>query len=448
MAKAQTRFSCQSCGATYPRWVGKCEACGEWNTVVEEVITGSQLSAKSVKAAKAQDTQRLDTNFADEPRLSLGSAELDRVLGGGLVKDAAILIGGDPGIGKSTLLLQATAYAATAGHKVLYFSGEESPSQIQSRARRMGLDKSPVHLVATSSLETILATLGTTQPALTIIDSIQTVFSEKLDAAPGTVSQVRLTAHEVIQHCKRVGSAVIFVGHVTKDGQIAGPRIIEHMVDTVLYFEGERGHSFRVLRAFKNRFGATNEIGVFDMTGEGLKDVANPSALFLAERPQNAAGSVILAAVEGTRPVLVEVQALVSQSALAQPRRTCLGLDPNRVAMIAAILDKHAGFTFGAHDIFLNVTGGLKVTEPAADLAIAAALLSSLLNRPVAMDKVVFGELGLTGEVRSVPQQEARLKEAAKLGFNQAVMPQHKGGKAPLSTLTVGRLDDLVQQVF
>lgn len=448
MAKTQTRFTCQGCGANYPRWVGKCEACGQWNSVAEEIITGSQLSAKSVKAAKSQHTQRLSGTFTDEPRLSLGSDELNRVLGGGLVHDSAVLIGGDPGIGKSTLLLQATAHAASAGSKVLYFSGEESPSQIQSRARRMGLDKASVELVATSSLETILATLTAEVPKLTIIDSIQTVFSEKLEAAPGTVSQVRLTAHEVIQHCKRMGSAVIFVGHVTKDGQIAGPRIIEHMVDTVLYFEGERGHSFRVLRAFKNRFGATNEIGVFDMTGEGLKDVANPSALFLEERPHDAPGSVILAAIEGTRPVLVEVQALVSQSALAQPRRTCLGLDPNRVAMIAAILDKQAGFTFGAHDIFLNVTGGLKVIEPAADLAIAAALLSSLLNRPVAMDKVVFGELGLTGEVRSVPQQEARLKEAAKLGFTQAVMPKHKGGKAPLTTTVIGRLDDLVQQVF
>ena len=361
---------------------------------------------------------------------------------------SAVLIGGDPGIGKSTLLLQATA-ALSRATPVLYFSGEESAAQIQMRASRLNVKDADVRLATTGHLETILATIESTRPGVVVIDSIQTVFSDRTESAPGTVSQVRLAAHELISQAKKTGASVIFVGHVTKDGQIAGPRVLEHMVDTVMYFEGDRGQMFRILRAFKNRFGATNEIGVFEMTDKGLGDVTNPSALFLAERPQNAPGSAVLAAMEGTRPVLIEVQALVSKSALAQPRRTTLGVDANRLAMIAAVLDKHAGFTFGSHDVFVNVTGGLKIAEPAADLAIAAALVSSLLNRPLDAQRIYFGELGLAGEVRSVSQTGARLREAAKLGFSAALTPPLGKTESAqgMNIAPLKKLSDLVQHL-
>jgi len=447
MAKAKTRYVCQDCGTDYPRWVGKCDACNAWNTIVEEAPVASVTRIGHTKG-KAAETVSLQAQMKEYARWTTGSEELDRVLGGGMVQGSAILIGGDPGIGKSTLLLQASA-AVSKQVPVLYVSGEESAQQIQMRAKRLGLDQAPMKLATTGQIESILATIAQERPGLVILDSIQTLYSDKSESAPGTVSQVRLAAHELIQVAKQTHTTIIFVGHVTKDGQLAGPRVLEHMVDTVLYFEGERGHSFRILRAFKNRFGATNEIGVFEMQSVGLEDVTNPSALFLSERPEGAAGSAVLAAVEGTRPVLMEIQALVSQSQLAQPRRTTLGVDGNRVAMIAAVLDKHCGFPFGNHDIFLNVTGGLKVTEPGADLAIAAALVSSLLEKPIDPQTVVLGEVGLAGEVRSVSQLELRIKEAAKLGFTKALTPP-LGKTTPkgMQVLSLKRLDELTTGLF
>lgn len=450
MAKPKPRFVCQECGTEHPRWTGRCEGCGAWNSVVEEApLALSPALARSSGKAKSAELVSLAGVIDNAPRVGSGSAEFDRVLGGGFVPGSALLLGGDPGIGKSTLLLQAAAHVAPQ-LPVLYFSGEESAAQIQMRARRMGLDKAPLQLATTGNLETMIATLNTERPGFVIVDSIQTVHSDKTESAPGTVSQVRFAAHELTQAAKRSGAIVVFVGHVTKDGQIAGPRLLEHMVDTVMYFEGERGHPFRVLRAFKNRFGATNEIGVFEMVESGLRQVDNPSALFLSERPAEAPGSVVMAAIEGTRPVLIEVQALVSRSALAQPRRTTLGVDPNRLAMIAAVLDKHAGFTFGGHDIFLNITGGLRVTEPAADLAIAAALVSSLLERPIPAGKVIAGEVGLAGEVRSVSQLEPRLREAEKLGFTEAIVPPlaKSGRKGSLTLHPLKKLDDLAEVLF
>ena len=448
MAKVKATYTCQECGSSYPRWMGKCENCGAWNSITEEVTAASPMGI-SRKGSKALSPVSLTAQLKDAPRMQTGSTELDRVLGSGLVPGSAILLGGDPGIGKSTLLLQAAA-RLTKQTRVLYFSGEESANQIQMRARRMDVADADVGLVTSGHLETVLATMEREKPGLVIIDSIQTIFSDRTDSAPGTVSQVRLAAHELISAAKSSGASVIFVGHVTKDGQIAGPRVLEHMVDTVLYFEGDRGNTFRILRAFKNRFGATNEIGVFDMQQKGLVDVTNPSALFLAERPENAAGSAVIAAIEGTRPVLIEVQSLVSASSLAQPRRTTLGVDNNRLAMILAVLDKHAGFSFGDHDVFVNVTGGMRIHEPAADLAIAAALISSLVDRPLPQSRVLMGELGLSGEIRSVSQTQLRLKEAEKLGFSSAMTPplakDVKAGKLNVSALK--KLDDLVQNLF
>ncbi|MBI1363045.1 MAG: DNA repair protein RadA [Proteobacteria bacterium] len=447
MAKLKTRYVCQECGADYPRWAGKCDACGAWNSIVEEAPVASVTRLGATKG-HAAETVSLQAHLPEEPRWHTGSEELDRVLGGGMVRGSAILIGGDPGIGKSTLLLQSSAFVGKTV-PVLYVSGEESAQQIQMRAKRLGLADTPMKLATTGQIEAILATIAQEKPGLVILDSIQTLFSEKSESAPGTVSQVRLAAHELIQVAKRTNTTIIFVGHVTKEGQIAGPRVLEHMVDTVLYFEGERGHTFRILRAFKNRFGATNEIGVFEMQSEGLRDVTNPSALFLSERPEGAAGSAVLAALEGTRPVLMEVQALVSQSQLAQPRRTTLGVDGNRVAMIAAVLEKHCGFPFGRHDIFLNITGGLKVTEPGADLAIAAALVSSLLERPIDPHTVILGEVGLAGEVRTVSQLDMRVKEAAKLGFTKALTPP-AGKTIPkgMRVSSLKRLDELTAGLF
>jgi len=440
MAKLKTSYACSGCGAVYPRWQGKCSACNEWNTIEEDVVASTPSAQLGAKASKAK-ASKVTSLFATEkqaPRIHTGMAELDRVLGGGLVPGSAILIGGDPGIGKSTILLQLSANLA-ANHKVLYMSGEESHFQIQMRAKRLGVEEAPIQLSNLAVLETALATIRQEKPTLVIIDSIQTMYAEALESAPGTVSQVRLAAHELTQAAKQSGSIVIFVGHVTKDGNIAGPRVLEHMVDTVLYFEGDRGHAFRLLRSFKNRFGATNEIGVFDMTETGLQEVTNPSALFLSERPDDATGSAILAAMNGTRPVLMEVQALVSATTLAQPRRTTLGVDPARVAMIAAVLDKHAGYTFSNHDIFLNVTGGMKVNEPAADMAIAAALVSSLMNKVIPHDTLVLGELGLSGEIRNVNNMQQRLKEAEKLGFKKVLSPP-LGKDIKKGKLTLNRL--------
>ena len=388
----------------------------------------------------------LASQEAPLPRTNSGIDELDRVLGGGLVPASAILVGGDPGIGKSTLLLQAAARFAEAGLKVLYISGEEASAQVRMRAQRLGLGSAHVQLGADTNLRNILTTMDTEKPDLVIIDSIQTMWADTVDSAPGSVSQVRSAAHELTTFAKRKGASVVLVGHVTKEGQIAGPRVVEHMVDTVLYFEGERGHQFRILRAVKNRFGASDEIGVFEMSGRGLEEVKNPSALFLSDRENTAPGAAVFAGIEGTRPVLVEFQALVAPSPLSQPRRTVVGWDSSRLSMILAVLEARAGIAFSGLDVYLNVAGGIRVNEPAADLAVAAALLSARENTPLAENCVVFGELSLSGALRAVAQKENRLKEAQKLGFTQAIGPV--GGKqAQVNGIELAQMSDIASFV-
>ncbi|MCU0902354.1 MAG: DNA repair protein RadA [Tabrizicola sp.] len=434
-------FTCTVCGAAYRKWAGKCDACGGWNTIVEEapLSTGPKSLGAKGRAIPLSD---LATEEPAPPRASSGIDELDRVLGGGLVPASAILVGGDPGIGKSTLLLQAAASFARKGLKCLYISGEEASAQVRMRAQRLGLTDATVQLGAETNLRDILTTLDAERPALAIIDSIQTMWLDSVEAAPGSVSQVRAAAHELVTFAKRRGVAIILVGHVTKDGQIAGPRVVEHMVDTVLYFEGERGHQFRILRAVKNRFGPADEIGVFEMTGMGLAEVANPSALFLANRDQPAPGSAVFAGIEGTRPVLTEIQALVAPSTLASPRRTVVGLDSGRVSTILAVLEARCGIPFAGLDVFLNVAGGLRVSEPAADLAVAGALLSAREDVAIPPDMVLFGEISLSGALRPVGQTENRLKEASKLGFSQATVPTHSKTEGAAG-MTVRQMPDL-----
>ncbi|WGT50908.1 DNA repair protein RadA [Thioclava nitratireducens] len=444
MAKQSAIFRCAECGATHAKWSGRCDACGAWNSIHEEAPI-STTSGSGMKGAKGKviPLTALDTKETPPARVKSGMEELDRVLGGGLVAASAVLVGGDPGIGKSTLLLQATASFARKGVKALYISGEEAASQVRMRAQRLGLADAPVGLGAETSLRDILTTLEAERPDLVIIDSIQTMWSDNVDSAPGSVSQLRAAAHELVSFAKKRGTAVILVGHVTKEGQIAGPRVIEHMVDTVLYFEGERGHQFRILRAVKNRFGPASEIGVFEMTGAGLAEVANPSALFLSERGQPAPGSAVFAGIEGTRPVLTEIQALVAPSTLASPRRTVVGLDSGRISTILAVLESRCGIPFAGLDVFLNVAGGMRVVEPAADLAAAAALLSAREDVALPADMVIFGEISLSGALRPVGQAENRLKEAAKLGFSQAIAPS--GTKAEGSSgMSLRKLGDLV----
>ncbi len=428
MAKSKT-FVCSACGASSNKWSGRCEGCGEWNTISEAVPLSSGPASKSLGARRGSAVPLTDLSVEESPppRAASGLGELDRVLGGGLVPASAVLVGGDPGIGKSTLLLQAAAAFARKGLKTIYVSGEEASAQVRMRARRLDLADAPVRLAAETNLRNILTMLEEERPQLVIIDSIQTMWADNVDSAPGSVSQVRATAHELTTFAKRHGVSVIMVGHVTKDGQIAGPRVVEHMVDTVLYFEGERGHQFRILRAVKNRFGPADEIGVFEMTGAGLAEVTNPSALFLSERGQPSAGSVVFAGIEGTRPVLVEFQALVAPSSLSQPRRTVVGWDGGRLAMILAVLESRCGIPFAGLDVYLNVAGGMKIGEPAADLAVAAALLSAREDAPLPPETVVFGEISLSGALRPAPQTENRLKEARKLGFTAAIAPA--GGK-------------------
>ncbi|MGD9918925.1 MAG: DNA repair protein RadA [Paenirhodobacter sp.] len=425
MAKASAQFTCTECGAVHRKWSGRCDACGAWNSIVEEAPLSAGPSGKTLGGAKGKRIAltTLATEEAPPPRTLCGMAEFDRVLGGGLVPASAILVGGDPGIGKSTLLLQAVAAFATKGLKCLYISGEEASAQVRMRAQRLGLAQAPVGLGAETNLRDILTTLEVERPDLVVIDSIQTVWADTVEAAPGSVSQVRAAAHELVSFAKSRGVSVVIVGHVTKEGQIAGPRVVEHMVDTVLYFEGERGHQFRILRAVKNRFGPASEIGVFEMTGGGLAEVANPSALFLSERGQPAPGSAVFAGIEGTRPVLTEIQALVAPSSLASPRRTVVGLDSGRVSTILAVLESRCGIPFTGLDVFLNVAGGMKVLEPAADLALAAALLSAREDVALPPELVIFGEISLSAALRPVGQAENRLKEAAKLGFSQAIAP-------------------------
>ena len=456
MAKTTTTFTCSACGASSTKWSGRCDGCGDWNTISED--TGLSTSGPSGKSSKSIGARRgstieltdLATEEAPPPRTHSGMNELDRVLGGGLVPSSAILVGGDPGIGKSTLLLQAAAQFANAGLKTIYVSGEEANAQVRMRAKRLGLADAPVKLAAETNLRNILTTLEVEKPQLVIIDSIQTMWSDTVDSAPGSVSQVRSAAHELTTFAKRNGISVVLVGHVTKDGQIAGPRVVEHMVDTVLYFEGERGHQFRILRAVKNRFGPSDEIGVFEMTGRGLSQVTNPSALFLSERGEPSPGSVVFAGVEGTRPVLVELQALVAPSPHSQPRRTVVGWDGGRLAMILAVLESRCGIPFTGLDVYLNVAGGMKISEPAADLAVAAALVSAREDSALPEGAVVFGEISLSGALRPAPQTENRLKEAQKLGFTSAIAPT--GGKTidvnGISLNQMGDLTAFVGEVF
>jgi DNA repair protein RadA/Sms len=429
MAKASKTFSCTACGASFNKWSGRCDGCGEWNSIVEDKGISAGPPSKSLGAKRGSTVVLSDlaTRETPPPRSMSGIAELDRVLGGGLVAASAILVGGDPGIGKSTLLLQAAAHFAQKGLKTLYVSGEEASAQVRMRAQRLGLDQAPVKLAAETNLRDILTTLEAERPDLVIIDSIQTMWADNVESAPGSVSQVRAAAHELTAFAKRRGLSVILVGHVTKEGQIAGPRVVEHMVDTVLYFEGERGHQFRILRSVKNRFGPADEIGVFEMTGRGLAEVSNPSALFLSERGAPSPGSVVFAGIEGTRPVLVELQALVAPSPHSQARRTVVGWDGGRLAMILAVLEARCGIPFAGLDVYLNVAGGMKVSEPAADLAVAAALLSAREDVALPAETVVFGEISLSGALRPATQTENRLKEAQKLGFTSAIAPA--GGK-------------------
>ncbi len=466
MAKNQKTYVCQSCGAVSSKWVGRCESCGEWNSYQEEAGT-SETAPKGLGGVSGRKKGRhiefsalkSEGEARPYPRYISGIREFDRVCGGGLVPGSATLIGGDPGIGKSTLLLQAVCKLAQGQARCLYVSGEESVDQVRMRAQRLGLADAPVELASATNVRDIVTTVEDMRgsekgiPSLLIIDSIQTMFIDTVESAPGTVTQVRTSAQEIIRMAKSRGLAVIFVGHVTKDGQIAGPRVLEHMVDTVLYFEGDRSHHFRILRAVKNRFGPTDEIGVFEMAHEGLVEVENPSALFLSQRNENVAGSTVLAGLEGTRPLLVEVQALVAPSSLSSPRRAVLGWDPNRLAMVVAVLESRCGISISGHDIFLNIAGGIRISEPAADLAVAAALISALSGQALPPETVFFGEIGLAGEIRQVAQPDLRLREASKLGFREAVTPRpHKAQSAKVSEMitvkSVGRIQELADMLM
>ena len=452
MAKSTKSYVCQSCGTVHPKWAGKCEGCGEWNSLSEEIQEATPKGLGTSRKGKNIGFVPLkaDAKKKNIPRNVTGLAEFDRVTGGGLVNGSAILIGGDPGIGKSTLLLQVVCKLALSGKKCVYVSGEESTDQVSLRAERLGLADAPVDLASATSVRDIVATMeDVSNPMdLIVIDSIQTMYVDTVESAPGTVTQVRTCAQELVRVAKKRGICILFVGHVTKEGQIAGPRVLEHIVDAVLYFEGDRGHQFRILRTVKNRFGPTDEIGVFEMAQEGLVEVENPSALFLAQRQEHVAGSSVLAGLEGTRPVLVEVQALVAPSALGNPRRAVIGWDSNRLAMVLAVLETRCGMTFSDCDIFLNIAGGIRISEPAADLAVAAALISSHTGEALPGHTVFFGEVGLSGEIRGVSQPDVRVKEAAKLGFERAMMPLPSKGKKntnhPLQVQQIEHLNDLV----
>ena len=449
MAKpAKNIYVCQSCGAVESRWSGKCPGCGEWNTLAEEVgtpvaaVPGSGL-AKATKGRRVP-LESLAGRSEEAPRFSTGFVELDRVTGGGIVPGSALLIGGEPGIGKSTILLQLAASLANAGRRAIYFSGEEAAAQVRLRAERLGLSQAPVALAAETNLANILETIsGEKRTDLIVVDSIQTLWSDALEAAPGTVSQVRAATQSLIRYAKGHGAALLLVGHVTKDGQIAGPKVIEHMVDTVLYFEGDQGHPYRILRAVKNRFGATDEIGVFEMAGAGLREVQNPSELFLGDRDAASPGAAVFAGMEGTRPILVEIQALVAPSSLGTPRRAVVGWDASRLSMLLAVLEARCGLSFAQADVYLNVAGGLKITEPAADVAAAAALLSSFSGVALPPDRVYFGEISLSGAVRASAHMTARLKEAQKLGFTRATTPAAGEIDRAALTLEIDRIDPL-----
>ncbi|CAN1493217.1 Sms Predicted ATP-dependent serine protease [Sphingomonadaceae bacterium] len=451
MAKPKKRYVCQECGTVSPRWQGQCEDCGNWNSLVEEA-GATVFEAKHHLASGGRDLGLvgLNSDIALPERASTGISEFDRALGGGLVAGSATLLGGDPGIGKSTLLLQTAANLALRGLDVVYVSGEEAVDQVRLRARRLGLGEAPVRLASATSVRDILTTLGqAAPPALLIIDSIQTMHSDLIEGAPGTVSQVRASAQELIRFAKERGSALMLVGHVTKDGSIAGPRVLEHMVDTVLAFEGERSHQYRILRANKNRFGGTDEIGVFAMDDKGLAEVGNPSALFLTDRAEQVTGATVFPALEGTRPVLVEIQALtVRLSSGATPRRAVVGWDSGRLAMILAVLEARCGLSFATAEVYLNIAGGYRISDPAADLAVAAALVSAHSERPLPSDCVLFGEVALSGEIRPVAHAALRLKEAAKLGFQRALVPPSVAGHDDLTVKPFRTLANLVDHVL
>jgi len=455
MAKEKSSYVCSECGGTSPRWLGKCPHCGAWNTLVE---TAAQPAAQPGKnrlgqapayAALAQTSEVAplsEIQAADIARASTGIDELDRVLGGGIVEGGVVLIGGDPGIGKSTLLLQAVDALERSGLETLYVTGEESAAQIALRARRLGLDGSQVPVLAEIQLEKILATLDARQPSVAVIDSIQTVYSDQLTSAPGSVAQVRECAAHLTRAAKASGIAIVLVGHVTKEGALAGPRVLEHMVDTVLYFEGETHSSFRLVRAIKNRFGAVNEIGVFAMTERGLRGVANPSAIFLSQHSEPVPGSCVLVTLEGTRPMLVEIQALVDSGG-PSPRRLSVGLDRDRLAMLLAVLHRHAGVACMDQDVFVNAVGGVRISEPAADLAVMLAIASSLRGKPLPSGFLAFGEVGLAGEVRPAPRGQERLKEAAKLGFSIALVPKANAPKKPVEGLTIHAVERVEEAI-
>ncbi|MFC5344543.1 DNA repair protein RadA [Brevundimonas staleyi] len=450
MARDSAIYVCQSCGAVHGKWSGQCSACGQWNTIVEEGRSASPPGAlKPAATAKARGLQfeSLLSDTPEPPRIITGVTEFDRVCGGGVVPGSAILLSGDPGVGKSTLLLDVAGRAALKGVRVAYISGEEAIEQIRSRAKRMGLAEAPVNLASATALRDIIGTLKREKFDIVIVDSVQTLWSDAHDAGPGSVTQVRACAGELVRLAKSGGPAVVLVGHVTKDGQVAGPRVVEHMVDAVLSFEGERGYPFRILRAGKNRFGATDEIGVFEMGDSGLREVSNPSALFLGEGKDRAPGAAVFAGIEGSRPVLVEMQALVAPSAYGTPRRAVIGWDTSRLAMVMAVLEARCGVGFGQQDVYLNVAGGLRINEPAADLAAAAALISSVTDTPLPQGCIVFGEISLSGEIRAVGRAEARLREAQKLGFDQALSPPLtvKGGGVAITGIS--RLTEAVERI-
>lgn len=449
MAKQKTIYACTECGGQTLKWQGQCPHCQAWNSLIETIAEKS-VSRFSPVSETDQIQNLSDIEAREEPRYPTGLEELDRVLGGGLVHGGVVLLGGDPGIGKSTLLLQALSHMSMQ-HSVLYVSGEESAQQVALRARRLALDVQAVHLLAEIQLEKIQSVLAEHKPMVAVIDSIQTVYSEVLQSAPGSVAQVRECAAQLTRLAKASGICIILVGHVTKEGALAGPRVLEHMVDTVLYFEGDMHSSFRMIRAFKNRFGAVNELGVFAMSEKGLREVRNPSALFLSHHDEQVPGTCVMVTQEGTRPLLVEIQALVDEARSPNPRRLCVGLEQNRLAMLLAVLHRHAGIPCYDQDVFVNAVGGVKITEPGADLAVMLAIVSSLKNKPLAEKMIVIGEIGLAGEVRPVQRGQERLKEAAKLGFKQAIIPLANKPKQSIpgfQIIAVGRIRDAVAQMY
>jgi len=444
MAKPKTVYTCTECGASAPKWQGQCPGCGTWNTLVESVATPAAVRFETVAGARSVVTKLASVKAQENSRIPTGLEEFDRVLGGGLVAGGVVLLGGDPGIGKSTLLLQACA-ALGAAHRTLYVTGEESVEQVALRAQRLGLVNAPVELLAEVQLEAIVAAINATQPEVVVVDSVQTVYTEALQSAPGSVSQVRECAAQLTRLAKQRGIVIVFVGHVTKEGAIAGPRVLEHIVDTVLYFEGDPHSSFRLVRAIKNRFGAANELGVFGMTERGLKGVSNPSALFLSQHSEAVAGSAIVATLEGSRPLLVEIQALVDPVQGGAPRRLAVGLDAQRLALLLAVLHRHGGVETSGYDVFVNAVGGVRIQEPAVDLSVLLAIDSSLKNRPLPAKSIVFGEVGLAGEIRPVQRGQERIREAAKLGFKTVLIPtanKPKQGIDGITILTVDRVDD------